>query len=96
MDILAVLTALVIGATLAWGLAQARAGAEMSRLRARHHAHIAYWQDEAERARAHAASLGEQAAAWSAGCQQGREDVVSIAHALVHHLARADDGPGAG
>jgi hypothetical protein len=93
MDILTGLTGLMIGAAAAWALARGRAAGEASRLRAQLQARIGYWQDEAERARAHAARTGEQAAAWAAGCQQGREDVMSLARVLAHLPAGTDDGP---
>jgi hypothetical protein len=93
MDILTGITGLMIGATAAWALARGRAAGKMSRLRAQLQARIGYWQDEAERARAHAARTGEQAAAWAAGCQQGREDVMSLARVLAHLPAGTDDGP---
>jgi hypothetical protein len=32
-------------------------------------------------------------AAWVAGCQQGREDVLSLARVLAPHATQADDGP---
>ena len=96
MDILTGLAGLMIGAMAAWALARGRAAGKMSRLRAQMQARIGYWQDEAERARAHAARTGEQAAAWAAGCQQGREEVMSLARALAHLPAGTDDDPAAG
>ena len=96
MDILAGLAGLVAGAVMAWQLVRWRAAAELSRLRAQMDERIGYWQDEAERARAHAARTGEQAAAWAAGCQQGREEVMSLARALAHLPAGTDDDPAAG
>lgn len=78
MEIVAGLAGLLTGAAAAWHLARSRAAAETSRLQAR----ISYWHDEADRAKASAARAAEQAAAWSAGCQQGREDVLSLALAL--------------
>jgi hypothetical protein len=96
MDILTGLTGLMIGAVVAWGLARGLTAGKMSRLRAQLQARIDHWQDETERARAHAARVGEQAAAWAAGCQQGREDVMSLARALAHLASGTDDGPAAG
>ena len=96
MDILIGLAGLLMGAVAARALTRGYAAAEMSRLRARLQARIDYWQDEAERARANAARVGEQAAAWAAGCQQGREDVISIAHSLAHHATESGDGPAPG
>ncbi|HLX50802.1 MAG TPA: hypothetical protein VKS82_20935 [Streptosporangiaceae bacterium] len=63
----------------------------MSQIRARQEERIGYWRDEAERARAIAARLSEQTAAWAAGCQQGREDVLSIARALARRGIQSDD-----
>lgn len=96
MDILAGLAGLVIGAVAAWQLAQGRAAAEMSRLRAQLDDRIGYWQGETERARASADRLAEQTAAWMAGCQQGREDVLSLTRVMAQPAAQADDGPAAG
>jgi len=96
MDIVTGLAGLLIGAVAARAIARGYAAAEMSRLRAQLQERIAYWQDEAERARANAARVGEQAAAWAAGCQQGREDVISIARAFARHATGPGDGPAAG
>jgi len=85
------LAGLVIGAVAAWLLAQESAAAEMRRLRARLEERIGYWQSEAERAKVTADRLSEQTAAWAAGCQQGREEVLSLARAL----SRQASGPGA-
>jgi hypothetical protein len=93
MDILTGLAGLLIGAVIARALTRRYAAAEMSRLQAQLQARIAHWQDEAERARANAARVGEQAAAWAAGCQQGREDVISIAHALAHYATGSGEDP---
>lgn len=94
MDILTGFAGLMIGAVAAWQLVQWRAAAELTRLRMRMDERICYWQDETERARAAAAQLSERTAAWVAGCQQGREDVLSLARALAQHDTRAGDPPG--
>jgi hypothetical protein len=96
MSILAGLAGLLIGAIAAWQLAQERAAAELNRLRARLEERIGYWQGETERARASADRLSETTAAWAAGCQQGREDVLSLTRALSQRATRADDDPAAG
>jgi predicted acylesterase/phospholipase RssA len=93
MNIFAMLSGLSIGAAAAWQLACGRAAAEMSRLRAQMEKQIRYWQEETERARADAAHLADRTAAWVAGCQQGREDVLSLTRTLGQHIA--DDGPSA-
>ena len=85
------LAGLVIGATAAWLLAQESAAVQMTRLRARLEERIRYWQGEAERAQATAERLSEQTTAWAAGCQQGREEVLSLARAL----SQRGTGPGA-
>jgi uncharacterized protein YfaQ (DUF2300 family) len=82
MEIVAGLAGLLIGAATAWVLTRCRAAAEASRLQARHAARIGYWQDEAERAKASAARAEERSAAWSAGYQQGREDVLALTRAI--------------
>lgn len=56
------------------------------------HDEIGYWQDQAERARANAARVAEQTAAWVAGCHEGREDVLSLARALARHGSGAGEG----
>ena len=93
MEILTGLASVVIGAVAAWQFVQWRTGAEMTRLRTRLEERIGYWQSETERARATAAQVAERTAAWVAGCQQGREDVLSLARALAQHATRAGNGP---
>jgi hypothetical protein len=92
MSILMGLAGLVIGAAVAWQLAQERAAAELNRLRGRLEEQISYWQGETERARASADRLSETTAAWVAGCQQGREDVLSLTRALSKQATQVDDG----
>jgi hypothetical protein len=93
MDILVGLAGLVIGAAAAWQFAGRRAAAETGRLRARLEERVSYWQGEGERARATAARVSEETAAWVAGCQQGREDLLSLARVLAQPPARAGDAP---
>ena len=95
MGILAALAGLAIGAAVAWQFAQQCAAADMSRLRARLEEQIGYWQAEAERARASADRVSEKTAAWVAGCQQGREDVLSLSRALSQGATRGDADPAA-
>ena len=91
MDIIAGLSGLLIGAVIAWQLAQGIAAAEMSRFRAPMHEQIRHWQEETERARASAARISEQSAAWAAGCQQGREDVLSLTRVLAQHITQGGE-----
>jgi len=93
MDIFTCLAGLVIGAVVAWQVTREHAAAELGRLRACADEQIEYWQDEAERATARAAQLSEQTAAWVAGCQQGREDILSAARALAQHPAGMGEPP---
>jgi hypothetical protein len=96
MNILAWLAGLVIGAAAAWQISRGYAATELSRLRARLDEQICYWQGEAQRATATAAQLSEQTAAWAAGCQQGREDVLSVTRALTHRSSWISGPPKAG
>jgi hypothetical protein len=82
MEAIAGLAGLLIGAAMAWVRTRRHAAAEMSRLQAHLAARIGYWQDEAERAKASAARAEERAAAWAAGHQQGREEVLALARAI--------------
>ena len=79
MEAVTGLAGLLIGAATAWVLARCRAAADVSRVRAHLAARIGYWKDEAERAKASAARAEERSAAWAAGYQQGREDVLTLA-----------------
>ncbi len=96
MDILTGLAGLMIGAIAAWQLVQWRAAAELTRLQTQMEERVCYWQDQTERARATASRVSEQTAAWVAGCQQGREDVLFLARAVAQHGNRADDDPAGG
>jgi uncharacterized small protein (DUF1192 family) len=96
MDIVTGLAGLVIGAVAAWQLARRVGTTEMSRLQTELEERIAFWQGETERARANAAQVAERTAAWVAGCRRGRDEVLSLARALIQHTAQADDGPKAG
>src|SRR5215831_7341662 len=82
MEAVAGLAGLLIGTVVAWMLTRRRSAAEVHRLQAHLAARIGYWQDEAERAKATAARTEERAAAWAAGYQQGREDVLALARGI--------------
>jgi hypothetical protein len=88
MDMLAGLIGLLTGAFAAWLVMRRCAAAQMNRLRARLEEQASFWQGETERARASAAQAAERTAAWVAGCEQGREDVLSVARALAQHGTR--------
>lgn len=83
MAILAGLIGLLTGAFAAGLVTRRRAAAEMRWLRARLEERVGFWQGETERARASAAQAAERTAAWAAGCQQGREDLLSLARTLA-------------
>jgi hypothetical protein len=79
MEILTGLIGLLIGAFTAWLVTWRCAAADMNRLRARLEERVTFWQGETERARASAARVAERTAAWVAGCEQGRQDMLSLA-----------------
>jgi hypothetical protein len=88
---------IIMAAVSAWGFTLARASAHHSRLRAewaRAHEEmrkeIRHWQDEAARARSHAAQIARDTATWAAGCKQGRDDVIAVMPMLI----AAQDGGG--
>ena len=91
MDIVAGLIGLLTGAFVAWLMTRRCASAQMRQLRARLEERISFWQGETERARASAAQVTERTAAWVAGCEQGREDVLFLARVLA---APEPTGPG--
>jgi hypothetical protein len=78
MNALGTLAWAIIAAVTAWGLTLARASIAIARIEAACRKEIRHWQAEAARARAHAAQLAQDAATWSAGCKQGRDDVINI------------------
>ena len=90
MAILAGLIGLLTGAFAGALVTRRRATAQMGRLRARLEERIGFWQGETERARASAAQAAERTAAWVAGCEQGREDVLSLARTLARRGIGAD------
>jgi hypothetical protein len=90
MAFLTMMAGVVIGAVAAWYLMRGYGAEELRKLRVRFEERIGYWQSEAERAKICAAQLSEQTAAWVAGCQQGREDVLSLARALAQRPANAE------
>ena len=77
----------VIAAVAAWGCTLAHASACIARLRAEMQREIAHWQDEAVRARLHAAQVARDAATWAKGRQQGREDVMTVLVAVQERLS---------
>jgi hypothetical protein len=87
---LVVAALIIMAAVTAWGFTLARASAHHSRLRAEMtrnqeemHKEIQHWQEEAARARSHAAQIARDAASWAAGCRQGRDDVIAVMPMLI-------------
>ena len=82
---------LAIGAAVAlvisWQAARSQARAETRRQLARARAdmlrEVQHWQETAARATAEAARVAREADAFKAGCQSGREDVISIVPLLM-------------
>ena len=65
-----------IGPLIGWRAARSRGRAEMRR-------ELTHWQEAAARATAEAARVARKAEAFQAGCNRGREDVISIMPLLV-------------
>jgi len=93
MDVLAVAAWIITAAVSAWGFTMAYASAQRSRLRAdmtrvqeQMHREIKHWQDEAARARTHAAQIAREAATWAAGHKQGRDDVVTSLPLIMAYI----------
>ena len=91
MNTLATIAWATIAAVAAWGLTLAHATTAINRLKAERRKEVKHWQTEAARARAHAAQLALDSAAWAAGCKQGREDVMTIMPLLVAAQQRLTD-----
>jgi hypothetical protein len=73
----------IIAAVAAWGFTLRRAAQHIDRLEAAHRTEVAHWKNETARARAHAAQVTQDKAVWAAGCQQGRDDVISVVPLLI-------------
>jgi hypothetical protein len=75
------------GFVITWQSARSRARAQMrrelARIRADTRREVNHWQEAAARANAEAARVAREAEAFKAGCQSGREDVISIVPLLV-------------
>jgi hypothetical protein len=73
----------IIAAVATWGFTLRRAAQDIGRLAAANRTEVAYWKNETARARAHAAQVTQGKAAWAAGCQQGRDDVISVVPLII-------------
>jgi hypothetical protein len=88
MDTLMTIAWATIAAVIAWGLTWARTEATISRLREQMRQEVRYWQDESARAKARTAQLAEDIASWTAGCKQGRDDLVTVLPLIIAALER--------
>jgi len=77
-----------IAAVTAWGLAWARAATATARLRKETHEEVRYWQAESARAKTRTAQLEKDIATWTAGCRQGRDDLVTVLPLIIAALER--------
>ena len=90
---------LAIGAAVApvisWWAARSQGRAEtrrqLARARVDMHREVNHWQEAAARANAEVARIAREAEAFKAGCQSGREDVISIVPLLVAAQQRPAD-----
>jgi hypothetical protein len=90
---------LAIGAAVApvisWRAARSQGRAEtrrqLARARVDMYREVNHWQEAAARANAEAARVAREAEAFKAGCQSGREDVISIVPLLVAAQQRPAD-----
>ena len=82
----------VTAAAVAWWLTLSWAGAAMARSREALQEDVEHWQAEAMRARQMVIQLKHDAAMWSRGRQDGREDLIAMLPLLVaaqHELSGA-------
>ena len=86
---------LAVGPMISWRATRFRARTAMRRQLARARAEmrreVIHWQEAAARANAEAARVAREAEAFKAGCQSGREDVISIMPLLVAAQQRPAD-----
>ena len=101
MDALAVAAWVILAAVAAWGFTMVYAATQLSRVREdmtlvqeQLHREIRHWQDEAARARSHAAQMAKEAATWAAGHKQGRDDVVTTLPLIMAYITAQEGSPG--
>ena len=90
MNGLTVATLMIMAAVIGWGFTMVFASArhsrltgEIARIEQMARREIQHWQDEALRARSHAAQLARDSETWAAGCRQGRNDVIGVVPLLI-------------
>lgn len=91
MTILIVLIGIGIGIPVGRWLTMRRAASTVSQAERRMRRELAHWQEAAARATAEAARVAREAEAYRAGCQHGREEVISIVPLLIETQRRAAD-----
>jgi gas vesicle protein len=72
-----------VGGIAAWWFASQRAAELLTQTRIVMQREIRHWQETAARANSEVERLAREMESWSAGCKQGREDVISIMPLLV-------------
>lgn len=90
MDAVIAAVSATIAAVTAWGLTRAHAAATISRVREQMRHEVLYWQEESARAKTRAAQLAKDIATWTAGCKQGRDDLVTVLPLIIAALERPD------
>jgi hypothetical protein len=93
MFVLGLLVGAILSGTIAWWYASQRAAEESMQTRVAMQRELRHWQEAAERANAEAERLAREIESWSAGCKQGREDVISIMPLLMAAQQRQGDLP---
>jgi hypothetical protein len=83
MEVFLTLVWFLAGATAGWGLTSLRAVTTVSHARQQMRREIRHWQSETERYQAVADRHAQDKAAWTAGCRQGRDDVITIMPLLL-------------
>jgi len=88
MSVLIIMVFAGTAVLVAWRVTLARSAATISRLREEMQEEVRYWQAESARAKVRTAQLEKEVASWSAGCRQGRDDLVSVLPLIIAALER--------
>jgi hypothetical protein len=91
MTIVIVLIGVGIGIPVGRWLTMRRAASTVSEAERLMRRELAHWQEAAARATAETARVAREAEAYKAGCQHGREEVISIVPLLIETQRRAAD-----
>lgn len=83
MGVFLILVWFLAGATAGWAFTSLRAATTVSHARQQMRREIRHWQSETERYKAVADRHAQDKAAWTAGCRQGRDDVITIMPLLL-------------